>query len=438
MSRILFFVVSFALALYSLIPWIVFIPLAIPLWFVVIVFSFGHAILPVVKQKSKSVVSVFEIFSRIYLIIFVLLLLCFTFFVMQLHPFIVFLSWILTLLFMRRLSFFSVIPLQVLNILFIVLVQYDAVHAPYAQKLAENSCVTVKYKTWHVRNIFTDDNEETLYFTAHNKGIRYGKKTRTFFKMSLQDSRVESLSYYFSHNGIYDKKRKVIYLTSNDTGEILVVSPTNLKILRRMKVFGKPTDIFMDEKRDRIIVLFEKGIMAAFDPETLYMISSCFSESITNFVEGSLARNHEKIYISRPFTPWTLVEADLKTCKLGRKKLLGLTSLGITTDRDEKLIYVTDFLLGTLFVVDRQSFRVVKRKWIKSGIRPVELDEKRGLIYVANYLNPYLYILDRGLRVIKKVYIGNPCRDIRLLKNGRLFVGTSIGLLEVNVDKCLL
>lgn len=434
MKSLLYFIIRCALSFIILIPWILFVPLGFPLWLFVFILSIID-ILTALNKKHMKNISVFkQRLADLYFFITLLLLLCTTAFVLQFHPVIVIFAWIITLLFLKRSP--SIIPLQILNMLFIILVIYNGFIGPKFQKLKQDSCMRVLVSTHAaVRNIFTDDKEENLYFTAYRSNQNQTTKYKTFFQLPLKEKGgLKSITHSFCYDGAYDKKRKVIYLLSRLSNEILIVSPKTLKILQRIEVGGLPAAIYMDEKRDRLIILFEWS-MAIYDAKTFRKVVIFDRINSANFVQGIVLKRWDK-FCAVCFTLGGVQERELKTGKITRKKHF-LTPWGITTDKDEKHIYVTDFLTGMLSILDMKSFKTVKSIRLKSGIRPVEVDDRRNLIYVGNYFYPYLIILNKELKILKRIYVGNPCRDLKLLKNGRLFAGTNFGLVEVHVDSCL-
>lgn len=433
MKSLLYFIIRCALSFIILIPWFLFVPLGFPLWLSVFVLSIIDTLAALNKKHMKNISVLKQRLANLYFFIALLLLLCTTAFVLQFHPVIVIFAWIITLLLLKRSP--SIIPLQILNMFFIILVIYNGFIAPKFQKLKQDSCVRVLVSTdAAVRNIFTDDKEENLYFTAYSSNPDPTTKYKTFFQVPLmRKGKIKSILHSFCYDGAYDKKRKVIYLLSRFTNEILIVSPETLKILKRFEVAGQPAAITMDEKRDTLIILFEWG-MAIYDAKTFKKVVLLDRKNSANFVQGIVLKKWDK-FCAVCFTLGGVQERELKTGKITRKKHL-LTPWGITTDKDEKHIYVTDFLTGKLSILDMKSFRIVKSIRLKSGIRPVEVDDRRNLIYVGNYLDPYLIILNKELKILKKIYVGNPCRDIKLLKNQRLFAGTNLGLMEITVNNC--
>ncbi len=435
---ILCFFISCILSFLFLIPWFVFVPRAVLLWIFIFIITVIDAKRRHREMGRNEVSGLSKTLRVIYGLLVLILLTGATYFFVQLHPVIVAFLWLIALFGCTFKRAHAIIILQILHLSFMFLLVFDGAVAPHFQTLQQNSGVKiVSAPGGSVRNIFTDEKEENLYFTAYSKGARRGAAYETFFRLRLKgrNKSLNSLVYSFCYSGAYDKKRDLLYLLGRDKGELLVVSPKTMRILRKVKILRDPADIYMDEKRDEIIILFEWNI-AAYDPDTLQRISSCSNKHKANFVQGIISSESDKFYVAC-FTFGGVQERNLKTCRITRQIPFQMTPWAIAADSEGKSLYFTDFLLGTLSVVDVKSFKIIKSVHIKSGVRAVEVDEKRGLIYVGNFLSPYLVILDNNLQILEKVFVGNPCRDIKLLKNGRLFVASNLGLLEVDVDEVM-
>lgn len=309
----------------------------------------------------------------------------------------------------------------------------DNTDAPYKARFTG-----VAVQTRGARSIFTDAGEENIYFIVQLPEARQHNQTYyTLFRYSLKNSaEPDVLEYYFCPSGVYDKKRKNLKLISRVTDELLTVEPEHLRIIKKQKIRRDPDDILLDEKNDSILVLYEEGGLGAYDPVTLSERQfkrwpCCVS------AKAILSKKQKKIFIASLFTPVTLTTTGSEHLEQLQRKILGLSSWGIALDEHEENLYITDFFLGRLSKLDANTLQVTQSAWIKSGIRPVAVDEGRKLIYIGNYLDPYLIILDGNFKKIAKVFVGKTCRDIKLLKNGRLFAATRIGLVEVYVDKLL-
>lgn len=425
-----FIICSCILSFFCLIPWFILVPRGAILW----IFVFIASVFDSVQKHDAQNGRLIQVLLKAYQVLFFFMLSGFTLFAIQIHPAAVVLLWLCALYATARLPFsFS---LQLLHVCFILLIVFDTAVFPLFQSLEKYSGVAVVVRSGTVRNIFTDEAEKYLFFTAYSKIARRGRPYETFFRVSLANKQpVKSLIYPFCYSGVYDNKRHVIYLLSRDTHELLVVSPESLKILRKVEINKYPADIYVDEKADRLIILFEWS-MALYDPASLRKTLGITKRTGANFVQGILLKKHHEFYTAC-FTMGGVQQRDLRTCRIKRKIHNQLTPWALASDRGEHLLYFTDFLRGTLSVAGRNTFRVIKSIRLKSGVRAVEVDDRRGLIYVGSFLNPYLIILNKDLKIIGRAYVGNPCRDIKLLKNGRLFAATNLGLLEINVDRIL-
>ena len=363
-----------------------------------------------------------------------------TLFLFSLFPLFIIIIWAL-FLFMIFLNILA--PSFLLSLLpalfFIVLMKGNYITEETMYNALKYSHAKVIAPVPWTRSIFSDDEERNIYFTVQQPEARRKRRSfYTLYRTNLTDKNMEpdSLNYFFCPAGVYDAKRKNIKLVSRVTDELLTVDDKHLQIIKKHKIRRDPDDIIFDETSDLLLVLYEEGGIGTYDPVTLKEITfsrwpCCVS---SKFI---LSQKQKKVFIASLFTPITLTTADGGSLKQLQRKVLGLSSWGVDIDSREENVYLTDFFFGRLYKLDADTLSVKQSSWIKSGIRPVEIDEKRKLVYVGNYLDPYLLVLDENFNQIKKIFVGKTCRDIKLLKNGRLFVATQLGLVEVHVDEIL-
>ncbi len=360
-------------------------------------------------------------------------------FMMSLHTEFVLLVLLVSFLIWRTriLQLFYLLTAMFIFMLSFLIVKYT-LSTIKQNEFAGSQYVTTIADVRNVRNIFTDKAELNLFFTAHSPaGRKHGIIFETLFKIPLK-SNAEALSFVhtFCPSGVYDEKRKIIFAIDQDTDQVLSVDSSKMEILKSTATYKDPDDIFMDTKRDRIVVLFEEGAAALYNPDTLELLKfrrwGCCVSS-----KGTLSKKHDALFVSHTFNPNIVSRVRLSDLKQIRRKILGLSSWWVSLNQGESQLYATDFFLGKIYVLNPQTLDVIKSTWIKSGVRAVIADENRKLFYVGNYLEPYLRILNSDFKVIKKVYTGHFCRSLKLLKNGRLFAATGQGLVEVHVDEIL-
>ncbi len=363
-----------------------------------------------------------------------------TLFLFSLFPLIIIIMWgALFIIISLKASSPSFLLSLMPALLFIVLMKGNsATRESMRSQIQSLKYATIAVSSQGVRSIFTDDLEKNIFFTVQLPDTRkHGQTYYTLFRYSSEKrSEPDVLEYYFCPSGVYDKKRKNIKLISRVTDELLTVEPEHLRIIKKQKIRRDPDDILFDEKNDRLLVLYEEGGLGVYDPVTLserqFKRWSCCVSS-----KAILSEKQKKIFIASLFTPVTLTTARPGNLNQLQHKILGLSSWGIALDRREENLYITDFFLGRLYKLDARTLKVRQSTWLKSGIRPVAVDEGRKLIYIGNYIDPYLVVLDKNFNMLTKVFVGSTCRDIKLLKNGRLFVATRLGLLEVHVDELI-
>lgn len=436
-------ILHFGLSLFCIIMWCR-VPLFIPFFILLAVAALFETIHYHLKTKGKGPPPTVTKISHFFIFPFAFFTCMSVLFIVETAPLIV-IGGVASLYFLYFRKVFPFIRfLQFINIFSLGLFMYYSSHyntrLGREVKLKGNTCATLTVRSNPARYIFTDSKEENLYFTTYFYTRQKGIKYKTLYRVPLTtQEKTKAFNYFFCGAGIYGNKQKKLFVINSDGGELLVLDPNTLKILKKQKIKLYPDGIVIDKKRDRIIVTYEGGELGAYDPESLKekMLIHDGGLKYCGITNGVYSKKCDKIFIARQFTPFILTGARCHDLKTSMAKFMGLSSWGITLDHKEKYIYITDFFLGKIYKVNAKNFKIVRSARIKSGIRPVEIDDKRNLIYVGNYLNPYLLILNKNFRVIKKIFVGNPCRGLKLLKNGRLFAATVFGLVEIHVNDCL-
>lgn len=437
----IFFITRPLLSFFCILVWDRFVPFLLFLFLWMVIASFHESASRLAKERGDEPLGYVLKIACSFIFLFFVFSLFSALFMLSVKPLFTLILVIVFFLFYRYFSF--IFALQLGNICLILLFIYLCSPLNSLKEkaaLKASNVVRLRVASGPARNIFTDTNEENLYFTAHSAYKRYGAKYKTLFRVSLKNPNdVSTLKYFFIPSGVYDEKRNKLFAINQDTDELLALDPITLKILKKKKVRRDPDDIFIDHIRNRVIVSFEEGALSAYDPESLqekHHVVWHRNVECCGISKGIYSKKLDTIFTANLSTPYILTGWRLDVLKITQAKFLGISSWGITLDGAQKNIYITDFLLGRLYQVDAENFSLKKTVWIKSGIRPIAVDDKRGLVFVGNYLEPHLFILNRDFKIIKKIFVGHPCRGLKLLKNGRLFAATSFGLVEVDMDKC--
>ncbi len=291
-----------------------------------------------------------------------------------------------------------------------------------------------------VRNIYIDENEKYLYFTTVPPNQNYNTVYPALFKVSLEHpSQVKFIRYYYCNNFVYDKKRKQFYLPVRMKPEILVVDPETFTIKKHISVPSRynALDFFLDEKNDRLIAVPEGGRLWLYDlKDNTYTETN---RSLYYYSAGFFNSLESKLYTISYLGPYLLKEYDTETFQCKRKIIGGLEpAWSLTYDPARKLFYVAGFFSGKIHVVTNGDFQRAQILPSKPGVRPVVVDSERNVIYAGNYMDDTMSVLNYDGNVLGKIFVGKRCRSLVLSPHTRrLFAGTSIGVLEIDINSFL-
>lgn len=298
----------------------------------------------------------------------------------------------------------------------------------------------IKNKAVSVRNMFVDEDERYLYFTTTPPEQNYSAVYPGLFKVSMSDvSRFQTLRYAYCNNFVYDKKRRQFYLPVRARPEILVVDPETFKIKKRIRVPAPhhAGDFFLDEKNDRLIAIPEGGQIWLYDLQEKKTIVT--DRGLYYYSAGIVDNAASKFYTTSYLGPYLLKEYNADTLQCTRKVFGGLEpAWSVSYNPVRKLFYVAGFFSGKIHVISEPDFVQTDILRVKPGIRPVVVDTFRNVIYAGNYLDDVMYVLNNDGHILGEFFVGKRCRSIVIApKTRRVFVGTSIGVLELDVDAFL-
>lgn len=295
----------------------------------------------------------------------------------------------------------------------------------------------IKTKNVSVRNIFIDEKEEFLYFTAVPPDQNYRIVYPALFKVSLKKpSRVQFIRYYYCNNFVYDKKRKQFYLPVRMKPEVLVVDPVAFTIKKHIAVPSRynALDLFLDEKNDRLIAVPEGGRLWLYDlHEKTYTETN---RSLYYYSNGVLDAAASKLYTISYLGPYLLKEYDTNTLQC-KNKFTGFLepAWSLSYDNMRRMFYVAGFFSGKIHVISQTDLQPAGMFYSKPGVRPVLVDSQRNVIYAGNYLEDDMSVLNNDGYALGKIFVGKRCRSLFLSpRSRRLFAGTSIGILEIHID----
>lgn len=298
----------------------------------------------------------------------------------------------------------------------------------------------IKDKSLPIRNIYIDEEEKYLYFTTVPPNQDYRAVYPAVFKAPLANlSDFQFIRYAYCNNLVHDKKRKQFYLPVRMRPEILVVDPESFKIKKHIRV---PTPhnalvLFLDSKNDRLIGIPEGGQIWLYDLQEKKYIKT--DRALYNYAGGMMDDAASKFYALSYLGPYLLKEYNADTLQCTRK-ILGFLepSWSMSYNPARRFFYVAGFFSGKIHVISEPDFQQTGVLNVKPGIRPVVVDTLRNVIYAGNYLQDTMYVLNNDGNILGEFFVGKRCRSIVIApRSRRVFAGTSLGVLEVDVDAFL-
>ncbi len=292
-----------------------------------------------------------------------------------------------------------------------------------------------------VRSIISNADESRLYFTAKG-GAGPKKNNIRFFSLHGIDPRDPRDDIRWSRSRIFDAAitpdGSKLLATDYDNKRLLVLDPETLEVRKSLPTNPFPMFIVMDKTHKRVFVTHEGiGFIIAYRLPDVERINKKLTFSAP--IAAAIDWNSGEMYTANWLFPFMLSELDMYDMSARRVKFpLSFAGTGVALDFTRDRVYVSNILSGKVAAVDRETFRSAGKLDSLPGIRPVVVDEKRKLIYVGNMMEPYLRVYGYDHRLLARVYIGRNCRAIYLTpKTNRLLAGSSLGVLEVNVDNLL-
>ena len=82
------------------------------------------------------------------------------------------------------------------------------------------------------------------------------------------------------------------------------------------------------------------------------------------------------------------------------------------------------------------NLKKVKDIAIPRGVREIEFTRDGGSLLATGFFDGFLYFIDpiRGNRILKKIFVGKGGRELLVTDDGKAFVGTACGIVEVDLE----
>jgi DNA-binding beta-propeller fold protein YncE len=287
-----------------------------------------------------------------------------------------------------------------------------------------------------VRSIVADPKEKSIYFTAKG-GRRAG-----FFSLHRIDASAPGREERISRSRIFDAALtpdgSKLLATDYENARLLVLDPETLETIKSLPTNPYPMFIVVDRFYHRAFVTHE-GVGAIIEYSLPDIRRKRKKLTFSAPIAVAVDWDSGEFYCANWMFPFMFSELDMLSLSASRVKFpFAPVGSGVALDARRYRVYVADGLSGRVYAVDRDSFRTVGTIRALPGVRPIAVDGKRRLIYVGNMMEPYLRVYSYDHRLLAKIYIGRNCRAIYLTPaTNRLLVGTSLGVLEVDVDRMI-
>ncbi len=105
----------------------------------------------------------------------------------------------------------------------------------------------------------------------------------------------------------------------------------------------------------------------------------------------------------------------------------------LTLDEKRNVLYVSDIILGRVWLYDADSLRLLGSLFVGPGVRYVDMDAEAGVLYTVNYMNGWLSAWDtKTWTLLGRRWVGQRGRAINHSHDGKkLLFATRVGLMAV-------
>jgi hypothetical protein len=257
--------------------------------------------------------------------------------------------------------------------------------------------------------------------------------------LTTEPVQTEYVDYTYSQEMAYDSRRDLLYVAGHSADKLAALSVFPFAVSRETEVIDKPHNLVYDEVDDLLYVVYESSYCQIFDPGTLQKVGDVPSSAFLMApFDPILDRERNLLAVASGTPGYQLGLLDLSGGGNSKFKTFGLGSYGIAEMPGTDSYVSTDVFLGLLVELDRQTLDVKRMKYIGGGPRKLLYDSKRNLLYVSRFFRHELAVIDaEDWRIIAEVPVGYNVRGMRLTPQGRLFVGSAAGIVEIDVDPLL-
>lgn len=233
----------------------------------------------------------------------------------------------------------------------------------------------------------------------------------------------------------------VVVLDLSGAHTIDVVSYADgFRVKHRLPVDYEPIRVYVDEARGELIVLGYEGMVGVFDIETYErrLFRRYDDLGFIGMLDTLVPTPDGSAFFASVVSPnFLLIDARDFTIRLKRR--VGVPTIGLDYDAEHNRVYAAGTLTQEILVLDGETLEPIDRIHTGTTVRELYIDRKRGLVITAGYADGHLDLYDLATHERRaRLFIGTLARGIHLEReSGRLFVTSSCGLFEVDVDALL-
>jgi hypothetical protein len=232
----------------------------------------------------------------------------------------------------------------------------------------------------------------------------------------------------------------VVVLDINGRHSIWIVGYENAFQVRHvLAVDFEPIRAYFNTATNRLIVLGYEGDVGMYDLDNWdkrmgkRLTDLGFIGMLDTLAPDRYGARYFASVVSRNFL--ILDSSDLSIL---HKREIGVPTIGLDYDARRNLVYAAGTLTREIVVLNGDNLEVVDRIPTGTTVRELYLDRTRGLIVTAGYSDGLLDFYDQETRVRRgRIFVGKLARGIHVTGTGRVFVTSSCGLFEVDVDGLL-
>jgi hypothetical protein len=250
---------------------------------------------------------------------------------------------------------------------------------------------------------------------------------------------IEYINYTYSQELAYDTKRDLLYIAGHSADRLAMASVSPFVMIKQIATADKPHNLVYEPIDDLLYVVHESSRCRIHQPGTLALISVVDSTPwLMSPFEPKVDRVKGTITMASLVPIYQLGELSLTNSRPPRLAVMGLGSFGLEEVKSTDSFIYSDTFLGIILEIARDSWKMKRWKFVGGSPRKVVYDEGRNLLYVGKFFRQEMSIYNgSSWEPIADLPVGINTRDIRIAGDGRVYVGSAAGIMELKIDQLL-